>query len=110
MLNNLVMVQLLKSKQTLIFLSANLIYRWLSSEFAEKRTYCSLKRAWIGFKIAKQKGNHDKMKYYAEGVQKFQRQLGLTVSSFSDILNEEKGSDLDSPKLNEAGDAAVNEL
>ena len=29
------------------------------------------------------------MKYYAEGVQKFQRQLHLPVSSFSDILKEE---------------------
>jgi hypothetical protein len=52
-----------------------------------------LKRAWIGFKIAKQEGNHDKMKYYAEGIQKFQRQLGLTVYNFSDILKEEKEND-----------------
>jgi hypothetical protein len=82
-----------------------LVY-WLPSEYAEKRTYRSLKRAWIGFKIAKQEGNHNKMKYYAEGIQKFQRQLGLTVSSFSDILKE---NDLDSTKLIEGG-AAANEL
>jgi hypothetical protein len=85
------MVQLLKNKQTLIFLSANLVY-WLPSQYVEKRTYRSLKRAWIGFKIAKQEGNHDKMKYYAEGIQKFQRQLSLTVSNFSDILKEEVDS------------------
>ena len=91
-------------------MSANLIY-WLPSEYAEKRTYSSLKRAWIGFKIAKQEGNHDKMKYYAEGIQKFQRQLRLPVSSFSDILKEETENDLNSQtKLNEGGDAAVNEL
>jgi hypothetical protein len=77
MLKNLVMVQLFKNKQTLIFLNANLIY-WLPSEYAEKRTYRSLKRAWIGFKIAKQEGNHDKI----------QRQLRLPVSTFSDILKE----------------------
>jgi hypothetical protein len=104
MLKNLVIVQLL-NKQTLIFLSANLIY-WKPLEFAEKRTYRSLKRARTGFKIAKQEGNHNKMKYYAEGIQKFQRQLGLTVSSFSDILKE---NDLDSTKLIEGG-AAANEL
>lgn len=66
-----------------------------------------MKRAWIGFKIAKQEGNHDKMKYYAEGIQKFQRQLRLPVSGFSDILKEETKNDLDSQtKPNEGGDGA----
>ena len=84
---------------------------WLPSEYVERRTYRSLKRAWIRFKIAKQEGNHDKMKYYAEGIQKFQRQLRLPVSNFSDILKEETENDLDSQtKLNKGGDAAVNEL
>jgi hypothetical protein len=51
------------------------------------------------------------MKYYAQGIQKFQRQLGLTISNFSDILKEETKSDLDiQTKLNEGGDAAVNGL
>jgi hypothetical protein len=87
-----------------------LIY-WLPSEYVEKRTYRSLKRAWIGFKIAKQQGNHDKMKYYAEGIQKFQRQLRLPVSNFSDILKEETRNSLDSQvKPNEGGGVAVNEL
>jgi hypothetical protein len=36
------------------------------------------------------------MKYYAEGIQKFQRQLGLAVSTFSDILKEETENHLDS--------------
>jgi hypothetical protein len=65
-------------------LGANLIY-WNLQEYVERRTYRSL-RAWIGFKVAKREGNHDKMKYYAEGVQKFERQLRLPVSAFSDIL------------------------
>jgi hypothetical protein len=87
-------------------LSANLIY-WNHLEYVERRTYRSLKRAWIGFKIAKQKGNHDKMKYCAEGIQKFQRQLRIPVSNFSDILKE---NDLDSQtKLIESG-ATNNEL
>jgi hypothetical protein len=68
-------------------LSANLIY-WNPQEYVVRRTYRSLKRAWIGFKIAKREGDHDKLKYYAEGIQKFERQLRLPVSDFSDILKE----------------------
>ena len=84
---------------------------WKHLEYVERRTYCSLKRAWIGFKIAKQHGNHDKMKYYAEGIQKFQTQLRLPVSNFSDILKEVADNDLDSQtKPNEGGNAAVNGL
>lgn len=52
---------------------------WNHQEHVERRTYRSLKRAWIGFKIAKREGNRDKMKYYAEGIQKFERQLGLAL-------------------------------
>jgi hypothetical protein len=78
-------------------LSANLIY-WNHLEYVERRTYRSLKRAWIGFKIAKQQDNQDKMKYYAEGIQKFQRQLHLPVSNFSDILKEETKDSQDGTK------------
>jgi hypothetical protein len=44
------------------------------------------------------------MKYYAEGIQKFQRQLGIAVSSFSDILKEETEQP-DGTKLTERGAA-----
>jgi hypothetical protein len=51
------------------------------------------------------------MKYYTEGIQKFQRQLRLPVSTFSDILKEENDHDLGSQtKLKEGGGTAVNEL
>ena len=83
---------------------------WNNLEYVERRTYRSLKRAWIGFKIAKKDGDHDKMKYYAEGIQKFERQLRLPVSAFSDILKEETENDLDSTKQNEEGSTATNEL
>jgi hypothetical protein len=43
-------------------------------------------------------GDHDKMKYYAEGIQKFERQLRLPVSTFPNILKEETENDLDSAK------------
>jgi hypothetical protein len=51
-----------------------------------KSTYRGLKKAWIGFRIAKQEGDINKMKYYVEGIQKFEKQLNRPVSSFSDIL------------------------
>jgi hypothetical protein len=86
-------------------LSTNLIY-WNHLEYIERRTYRSLKRAWIGFKVAKREGNRDKMKYYAEGIQKFERQLRLPVFTFSDILGE---NNLDSAKRKEGGITASNE-
>lgn len=86
-------------------MSASLIY-WNHQEYIERRTYRSLKRAWIGFKVAKREGDHDKMKYYAEGVQKFERQLLLPVSTFSDILGE---NNLDSAKRNEGSITQSNE-
>ena len=44
-------------------------------------------------------------------IQKFQRQLRLPVSTFSDILKGETKNDLDGQtKPNEGGDAVVNEL
>ena len=90
-------------KQTDPILNANLIQYWKYLEYVERRIYRSLKRAWIGFKIAKQEGNQDKMKYYAEGIQKFQRQLRLSVSNFSDILKEETKDNQDSTKPIEGG-------
>ena len=63
----------------------NLAYR-LPSGFTVKSTYRGLKKAWIGLRIAKQAGDKDKMKYYAEGIQKFEKQLNRPVSSLSDIL------------------------
>jgi hypothetical protein len=73
-----------------------LVY-WDPQEYVKRRTYRSLKRAWTGFKIAKKDADRDKMKYYAEGIQKFERRLRLPVSTFLDIL--ENG--LDSIKQNE---------
>jgi hypothetical protein len=70
----------------------------------------NLKRAWTGYKIAKNDGDHDKMKYYAEGIQKFERQLRLPVSNFSDILKEETENDLDTTKQKEESNTATNEL
>ncbi len=67
-------------------MNINLAYR-LPSGFAVRSTYRGLKKAWIGFRIAYRDGDQEKMNYYAEGIQKFEIQLGRsTVSSLSDIL------------------------
>jgi hypothetical protein len=52
----------------------------------EELVAVTLERAWIGFKIAKKDGDCNKMKYYAEGIQKFERHPLLPVSDFSDTL------------------------
>jgi hypothetical protein len=82
-----------------------LVY-WNNLKYVESRTYRSLKRAWIGFKMAKKDGDHDKMKYYTEGIQKFERQLRLPVSNFSDVLE----NDQDSTKQKEESGTAIDEL
>jgi hypothetical protein len=46
------------------------------------------------------------MKYYAEGIQKFERQLRLPVSNFSDVLE----NDQDSSKQKEESGTAIDEL
>jgi hypothetical protein len=74
-----------------------LVY-WDPDEYVKRRTYRSLKRAWTGYKIAKKDGDHDKMKYYAEGIQKFEKQLRLPVTNLLDVLNEETRNDPDSAK------------
>jgi len=45
----------------------------------------ALSKCWKGFIIAKSKGDHKNMRYYAQGVRKFQKQLGLPIKSFPDL-------------------------
>jgi hypothetical protein len=45
----------------------------------------ALDKCWTAFKIANSKGDIKKMQYYAKGVQKFQKPLGLEVKSFPDL-------------------------
>ena len=50
-------------------------YKILKSGFTELQTWKALSKAWIGYKIAKNKGEHEKLKYYASGIRKLQREL-----------------------------------
>ncbi|MFZ0896077.1 MAG: hypothetical protein WAZ77_16395 [Candidatus Nitrosopolaris sp.] len=45
----------------------------------------ALKKCWKGFIIANSRGDNKNMRYYAEGIRKFQNQLGLPVKSFPDL-------------------------
>jgi len=67
-------------------------YKILKSGFTELQTWKALSKAWIGYKIAKNKGEHEKLKYYASGIRKLQRELidaGIaspqSLSKFPDI-------------------------
>jgi hypothetical protein len=44
-----------------------------------------LKKCWTGFRIAKANDDKHNMIYYAAGIQKFARQLGLQMPSFPDL-------------------------
>jgi hypothetical protein len=53
-----------------------------SSGFVVNSTYCSMKRAWTGFRIAYREGNQEKMNYYLEGIKKFEKQLNHPVTVY----------------------------
>jgi hypothetical protein len=79
--------------------------RRLPSGFTERSTWRVLKKAWTGFKIAKAKGDHEKMIYYAQGIQKFQKQLNAPLYSFSDLgiaeqTNGDEAQEYTPPKSN----------
>lgn len=57
----------------------------LPSGYTVKSTYRGLKKAWLGFKIAKSKSNYDRMKYYAKFIQKLQNDLNLPISGFTNL-------------------------
>jgi hypothetical protein len=94
-------------KTITLYLECQLGYR-IHVEYVEKRTYRSLKRAWTGFKIAKKDGDLDRMIYYAEGIQKFERQLRLPVSDFTEIFKARNGRQ--SIKTEGEGGTATDEL
>lgn len=59
--------------------------RILDSGFTEAVTWGGLKKAWIGFNIAKHNDEFDKLEHYAKVIQKLQRELGIKVTDFSNI-------------------------
>lgn len=63
----------------------------LDSTYYDSQTWGALHRAWIGYTISINKLEFDKEIYYAQVVQKLQKELGLEVSYFKCLegLDEE---------------------
>lgn len=60
-----------------------LYYNILPSLYYENQTYGALNKCWLGFVIAKEKGEWDKLDIYARRIQKLERQLGREITDFS---------------------------
>ena len=58
-------------------------YDLSSSDYYENQTWGALNKCWLGFVIAKEKEEWDKLDMYARRIQKFERQLGREVTDFS---------------------------
>jgi hypothetical protein len=58
--------------------------RLLPSGFYESQTWGALHKCWIGFVIAKEKMEWDKIDLYAKRIQNIERELGIEVTNFSD--------------------------
>jgi hypothetical protein len=56
-----------------------------SSGFYDKQAWCSLKKAWKGYKIANAKGELNKLYLYASVIQRLQIDLRLGVSNFPQL-------------------------
>jgi hypothetical protein len=54
----------------------------LKSGYTVDQTWKGLKKAWLGYTIAKNKGEDDKLVYYASVIQKLRKELGLPVANF----------------------------
>jgi hypothetical protein len=50
----------------------------LKSGFTVDQTFNGLKKAWRGYTIAKNKGERDRLEYYASVIQKLQKEIGFT--------------------------------
>ena len=53
--------------------------------YYDTQAWAVLRKCWKGFKIAKSQRDFDTMKYYAAGIRKAQKELGLKVESFPNL-------------------------
>jgi hypothetical protein len=59
-----------------------------------------LKKCWVGFKIAKAQDDFEKIIFYAEGIQKAQKELNLPVENFPNLdLCDDSGNSRMGPEL-----------
>jgi hypothetical protein len=57
----------------------------LDSGWYDTQTWGAFHKAWIGYVIAKNKGEYDQQIHYATIIQKLQKELNLEVSFFSQL-------------------------
>lgn len=58
--------------------------RILPSWYFESQTWGALHKCWVGFVIAKEKMEWDKIDLYAKRIQNLEGELGIEVTDFSD--------------------------
>ncbi len=58
-------------------------YDLLPSLYYENQTYGALNKCWLGFTIAKNKHEDDRLKMYARKIQNLEKQLGREITDFS---------------------------
>ena len=56
----------------------------LPSGYFESQTWGALHKCWIGFIIAKEKWQWDKIEIYAKRIQHMEKDLGIEITDFSD--------------------------
>jgi hypothetical protein len=54
-------------------------------EYSKGQSWGALKKAWIGFRIAKRQNDLIQMKEYAQRIRGLQQQLGLSVMAFPEL-------------------------
>ena len=59
-------------------------YDLLHSGYFENQTWGALNKCWLGFVIAKEKNEWDKIDMYARRIQRLEKELGITRTDFSD--------------------------
>ena len=59
-------------------------HKLLSSGYFENQTWGALQKCWLGFTIAKEKAEWDKIEMYARRIKRLEKELGLTQTDFSD--------------------------
>ena len=55
----------------------------LPSGYYVSQTWGALHKCWIGFVLAKEKGELDRLEIYARRIRKLERELGIELTDFS---------------------------
>lgn len=74
-------------------------YDILPSLYYPNQAYGALNKCWLGFVIAKEKGEVDKIEMYAKRIQTLEEQLGIDVTDFSNWGIEQDDSADDDDNL-----------